>query len=485
MESLENHLCEFLENYILPTMNKNLWDSVLEMDNSYCIVATPNHTTATTTTTTLVSSEEVEFSASSSIIDDVLVCASKDRCDLGRYLDGLPEETKKKLPVHRCNKNSKWFSHSITSQALEAWPLVASFVKQCGGRMCTNAYVEARTFTGGYNCEYPGCNKIAHYGSIQKRNQWCRKHKPTQSIRRGTTLCSRCAQFTFNQGKCTNCDSREYSERERVVIKFLTEQGVVFDHHTRNLVLESKPTSCSLTLCSESSSSFQELEFTKDYDCCKELDIHNISILEDDLSKVLAEAHEDDTDTLFVWTHDKLLPSVNFRPDFFVKIHPNICLIIEVDEYAHGSSSKNKDIYRMREIRNHLGGLVIFLRYNPDRYYQNRSWNDTPTVERLETLWKRISFYTKHAKSLSCDVEDKSKSEQLSKEDMCKQWFKWQSQMITELCSTHSSSFGNHSYSVQKLGVEENLSMIVEYLYYPQRFTLCNSNVSELYLRAT
>ena len=68
-------------------------------------------------------------------------------------------------------------------------------------------------------------------------------------------------------------------------------------------------------------------------------------------------------------------------------------IFVEVDENQHKSYCELGEVNRMRNIHQNEGGIpVLFIRYNPDNFSENRK-NKIPQAKREELLIKWLKFY--------------------------------------------------------------------------------------------
>ena len=104
------------------------------------------------------------------------------------------------------------------------------------------------------------------------------------------------------------------------------------------------------------------------------------------------------TDDLSEFIHNKVCSSdgKKYRPDILYYVGTHV-VIVEVDEGAHKAYSalhSGGDSERMNNIARNMGCPVVFIRYNPDKYYvHGKRLNSYPSfVERMEKLCSLIRF---------------------------------------------------------------------------------------------
>lgn len=73
---------------------------------------------------------------------------------------------------------------------------------------------------------------------------------------------------------------------------------------------------------------------------------------------------------------------LKYRPDFLIDCG-SYFLVLEVDEYAHSSYSKDCEIVRMNNISYSLGLPVKFIRYNPDNKDYDKKHKQTKLIEEI------------------------------------------------------------------------------------------------------
>tara|TARA_R100001163_G_scaffold65827_1_gene65324 strand:- start:1671 stop:3380 length:1710 start_codon:yes stop_codon:yes gene_type:complete len=98
--------------------------------------------------------------------------------------------------------------------------------------------------------------------------------------------------------------------------------------------------------------------------------------------------------------HNKRIYRTLFRPDFYIELD-NYYLIIEVDEYRHKDYLLIDDIERMKKIRKKSDRNIIFIRYNPDAYK-----NDKNEIIRFQTGRKEFLLNLIQQLSHMKDIEE-------------------------------------------------------------------------------
>jgi hypothetical protein len=78
------------------------------------------------------------------------------------------------------------------------------------------------------------------------------------------------------------------------------------------------------------------------------------------------------------------------RPDVFFDLLKH-CVIVEIDENQHKTYAESCECVRINEIVNSIGGKsVIFIRYNPDKTYNNKKEVEFEIKYKLDVLIKTI-----------------------------------------------------------------------------------------------
>src|SRR4051812_25923716 len=74
----------------------------------------------------------------------------------------------------------------------------------------------------------------------------------------------------------------------------------------------------------------------------------------------------------YIYQQRKLNPI--YRPDFeIITIHPDIIIILEVDQNQHQNYSLVNEYYRMKSIYfSTKKRFILFIRFNPDKFYSSK-----------------------------------------------------------------------------------------------------------------
>lgn len=85
----------------------------------------------------------------------------------------------------------------------------------------------------------------------------------------------------------------------------------------------------------------------------------------------------------------------NYRPDVLIDCNTHF-IVVEIDENQHESYNNNCEMARMNNIYIALGLPVVFLRYNPDKFFLNNIQIGLKQNDRLNMLFERINYYKEY-----------------------------------------------------------------------------------------
>ena len=85
----------------------------------------------------------------------------------------------------------------------------------------------------------------------------------------------------------------------------------------------------------------------------------------------------------------------NYRPDVLIDCNTHF-IVVEIDENQHESYNNNCEMARMNNIYIALGLPVVFLRYNPDKFFLNNIKIGIKENDRLNILFERINYYKEY-----------------------------------------------------------------------------------------
>lgn len=199
-----------------------------------------------------------------------------------------------------------------------------------------------------HTCAAEDCTKQPSYGLEKNKAIFCNQHKYA-TMYNVLHVCSvdNCyiqPSFGLVKGKSTHCDEHksEYMYDVRSTLCFKCSKRATYGY-------ESKLVSC----FNHKSDEMKNIIYTKTpkYNTNKETRIKNL------LDK-----------NNFVFTHNKQIQNdmgYKYRPDFLFDCETHF-VILEVDEFAHESYNKHKELSRMIHISSILSKPTKFIRYNPD-----------------------------------------------------------------------------------------------------------------------
>lgn len=106
-----------------------------------------------------------------------------------------------------------------------------------------------------------------------------------------------------------------------------------------------------------------------------------------------------------VKSHDKKIG--NYRPDFVINFvsdkYKNINIVLEVDERCHGLYDKDDETKRMIDIYKVMNNNVLFIRYNPDIYYDKTGVKHGRDKKREKELILFLQVFTRIGEVTSND----------------------------------------------------------------------------------
>jgi hypothetical protein len=183
------------------------------------------------------------------------------------------------------------------------------------------------------NCQYNRCKKLAVFGVINKRPQFCLEHKQINMIN------------LILENKCCilDCDNEYYH-----IINNNKYCNIHIPSEDYGIIIKRLCKYCDITdntefICKE----------------CKQIQNKKEWAIVRYLRKVI--------DTKFEYNSSKMLQGCSKkRPDIYFELVGHI-IIVEIDENQHNTYEDICECARINEIVNGIGGKpVIIIRYNPD-----------------------------------------------------------------------------------------------------------------------
>jgi hypothetical protein len=193
-------------------------------------------------------------------------------------------------------------------------------------------------------CEYNNCSTRAHCGPLFKIKTHCGKHKTNN-------------EFIYNNPKCESCNLIPcYTDRDDNYPLRCEEHQLENDKN----IIERNCKSCNL-ICM----------LTEDSLCndCNEYITRKPHKRKETIIKNVLDANKFKYDT-----YDQIPTEAcnKYRPDFVFDIGTHV-IILEVDENQHQSYACECEQSRMINLFQDFGGVpVIFIRFNPDKYVNNK-----------------------------------------------------------------------------------------------------------------
>lgn len=224
------------------------------------------------------------------------------------------------------------------------------------GKYCNNHKSDTMIHIKNNKCQEKNCNNKAIYGIIQQRKQYCNNHKKDNMV------------ILDNMHKCSLCDNSYNFIVNNV--KFCSEH-ILSKKHEVNLKKICR-------IC--------DIEEYSNYICeqCKLLSHKKeYSIVRFIKKKIKIPFIHD--------SNEPVKECSNKRPDIFYDLLTHV-LIVEIDENQHKTYSDICECARINNIVNSIGGKsVIFIRYNPDKIYNNKNEINIELTTKLNLLIKTIS----------------------------------------------------------------------------------------------
>ena len=182
------------------------------------------------------------------------------------------------------------------------------------------------------SCQFAKCKETSIFGIINKRPQYCIKHKQKNMI--NLVLENKCSVLDCEEEHTQIIDNTKYCN----------------NHIPEDALIKVK------RLCK-----YCDIKEQSDYICndCKKIQNKKEWAIVRYLRKVI--------DTKFEYNSSKMLQGCSKkRPDIFFELNKH-CVIVEIDENQHNSYEDTCECARINEIVNGIGGRsVIIIRYNPD-----------------------------------------------------------------------------------------------------------------------
>ena len=205
-------------------------------------------------------------------------------------------------------------------------------------------------------CQHEKCKELSLFGLINKRPQYCIKHKQPKMIN----------IVLYNKCSVLECDEE-------------------YEHLICNDKYCNKHAPLDYTTTIKRLCRFCDIKDDITFVCkeCKKIQNKKEWAIVRHLRKVI--------DTPFEYNSSKMLQGCSKkRPDVYFELATH-CVIVEIDEHQHKTYEDTCECARINEIVNGIGGKpVIIIRYNPDTVKNNGKQINITQNERIELLIKTI-----------------------------------------------------------------------------------------------
>ena len=205
-------------------------------------------------------------------------------------------------------------------------------------------------------CQSAKCKETPLFGLLDKRVQFCLKHKKPNMI--NLVLENKCSILECNEEYNHIIDEMKYCNK----------------HIPENSLIGVK------RLCKFCDIKEESKHICKD---CKKIQNKKEWAIVRYLRKAI--------DTKFEYNSSKMLQGCSKkRPDIYFELDRH-CVIIEVDEHQHNTYGESCECARINKIVNGIGGKsVIIIRYNPDIVRNKNKVLSIKQVDRIDLLVKTI-----------------------------------------------------------------------------------------------
>ena len=223
-------------------------------------------------------------------------------------------------------------------------------------------------------CEYSGCETRAHYGKLFESKNHCAKHKQPNEFKEHKPKC----HFPDCENRPTHSQNNYPNSCETHALPGETN------------IIERPCVSCKLEYFIPSSRD------TCDY-CYNNPDrsgtpgvITTRKLKESAIKSLLTR------ENIHFESHDKIIENScsRYRPDFVIDT-PYYKIVVEVDEFQHRVYGETCEHNRMMQVMFDSGmEQILFIRYNPDKYYDDSGVEcDTRPREREDHLIRVLRGY--------------------------------------------------------------------------------------------
>lgn len=207
-------------------------------------------------------------------------------------------------------------------------------------------------------CQNKGCRLAAIFGYLEKRAQFCLKHKKDDMIN------------LFIKNKCSieNCDN---------------EHEYIFDKikYCKNHIPKSKDFLIRKRICKYCNIREESVFICSD---CRTIQCKKEYSIVRHLRRVMKTEFEYNNSSMLQGCSKK-------RPDIFFDL-PKHCIVVEIDEDQHKRYDESCECSRINEIVNSIGGRSItFIRYNPDIVKHKKEVQNFTPAERIDLLVKTLN----------------------------------------------------------------------------------------------